>query len=72
MIQKKLDSGLEYILKHNLYKKMDKSAVIESDITKLFYPYPYRTNIIEILSIVKREGYLLVRCPNYFGEEKKI
>ncbi|MGM0212805.1 hypothetical protein [Enterococcus sp. AZ109] len=27
------------------------------DLVKLFYPYPYRTNVIETLHLLKQEGY---------------
>src|SRR5690554_2449288 len=57
-IQNKLSKGLEYILEHNVYKKLSTGEPIESSIIKNFYPYTYRTNIIEILSLLKANGLL--------------
>ncbi|MBP1041428.1 hypothetical protein I6N95_10465 [Vagococcus sp. BWB3-3] len=57
-IQQKLTAGITYILEHEVYKTMDRTATLGSDITKLFYPYPYRTNLIELLSLLQQEGYL--------------
>lgn len=57
-IQNKLSKGLEYILEHNVYKKLSTEEPIESSIIKNFYPYTYRTNIIEILSLLKANDLL--------------
>lgn len=57
-IQKKLTEGINYILEHDVYKTMDKSATLGKVITKLFYPYPYKTNLIEVLGLLKQEGVL--------------
>lgn len=57
-IQNKLSQGLGYILDHKVYKKLSTGEPIESSIIKNFYPYTYRTNIIEILSLLKANGLL--------------
>ncbi len=57
-VHNKLNQGLEYILDHKVYKKLSTGEPIESSIIKNFYPYTYRTNIIEILSLLKANGLL--------------
>ena len=52
-INSKLNQGLNYILDHNLYLKQSNSLPITKDITKLTYPFTYKTNIIEILTLLK-------------------
>ncbi|MFX1552150.1 MAG: hypothetical protein ACFFB9_17510 [Promethearchaeota archaeon] len=54
----KLNQGLEYILQHRVYKKLSSDKPIEDSIMLNFYPYPYRSNIIEILSLLKANGML--------------
>ncbi|MFX1320541.1 MAG: hypothetical protein ACFFAQ_02745 [Promethearchaeota archaeon] len=54
----KLNQGLEYILKHRVYKKLSSDKPIESSIILNFYPYTYRSNIIEILSLLKANGLI--------------
>ncbi|MHA2180243.1 MAG: hypothetical protein ACXAAH_02335 [Promethearchaeota archaeon] len=49
----KLDRGLEYILKHEVFKKLSTGKPIEDSIILNFYPYTYKSNIIEILSLLK-------------------
>ncbi|MGE5630802.1 MAG: hypothetical protein ACM3TR_06850 [Caulobacteraceae bacterium] len=53
-IDNKLKQGLEYILKHEIYKKLSADMPIEPSIIENFYPYTYKkTNIIEILYLLK-------------------
>ena len=52
----KLQEGLEYILSHHLYKRKSIDKPITSYITKLTYPYFYKTNIIELLKLMKENG----------------
>jgi hypothetical protein len=54
----KLKQGLEYILQHRVYKKLSEDKPIESSIILNFYPYTYRSNIIEILSLLKANGLI--------------
>jgi hypothetical protein len=54
----KLNQGLEYILQHRVYKKLSSDDPIEDSIILNFYPYPYRSNLIEILSLLKANGLL--------------
>ncbi len=55
-VSKKLKTGLEYILDHNLYLRKSNNKPITSYITKLTYPYFYKTNIIELLKLMKENG----------------
>ncbi len=48
----KLYQGLEYILKHRVFKRLSKDEPIEPSIMENFYPYPYKTNIIETLVLL--------------------
>lgn len=52
-IDKKLNQGLKYILRHNLFKKLSTGKPIDSSISKNFYPYSYKSNLIEILTLLK-------------------
>lgn len=64
-INDKLSQGLEYILNHNVYKKLSTGDPIEPSIITNFYPYTYKTNIIEILSLLKKNDLLSdARCKN--------
>ncbi|MFX1390021.1 MAG: hypothetical protein ACFE9Z_08170 [Promethearchaeota archaeon] len=57
-INNKLSQGLEYILQHRVYKKLSSNKPIEDSIILNFYPYTYRSNIIEILSLLKVNNLL--------------
>ncbi len=57
-LDNKLNQGLEYILKHRVYKKLSTDKPIEDSIILNFYPYTYRSNIIEILSLLKANGLI--------------
>jgi hypothetical protein len=57
-LNNKLTQGLEYILKHNVYQKLSTGEPIESSIILNFYPYTYRSNIIEILTLLKENKLL--------------
>lgn len=57
-ILNKLGQGLEYILAHKVYKKLSTGEPIESSIIENFYPYTYKSNIIEILSLLKANDLL--------------
>jgi hypothetical protein len=52
-IEKKLNDGLEYILRHKVFQKLSTVQPIENSIIKNFYPYSYKTNLIEILTLLK-------------------
>ncbi len=53
LIEEKLNTGLQYILDHQLYKKNSNGQPITKDILKFTYPFSYKTNIIEILRLLK-------------------
>ena len=57
-LNNKLDQGLEYILKHKVFKKLSSDQPIEPSIILNFYPYTYKSNIIEILSLLKANELL--------------
>lgn len=49
----KLNAGLEYILSHQVYLRQSNAQPITKDINKLTYPFSYKTNVIEILRLLK-------------------
>ncbi|MFX0139770.1 MAG: hypothetical protein ACFFDN_39385 [Candidatus Hodarchaeota archaeon] len=51
-LNNKLNQGLEYILQHRVFKKLSSDNPIEDSIILNFYPYTYRSNIIEILTLL--------------------
>ena len=57
-LDNKLNQGLEYILKHKVFKRLSTGKPIEPSIIENFYPYTYKSNIIEILSLLKANGLL--------------
>lgn len=64
-IDKKLKQGLEYILRHEVFKKLSTGQPIDSSITKIFYPYSYKSNLIEILMLLKANNlYKDSRCQD--------
>jgi len=48
---------LDYILDHKIYLRQSNGQPITKDITKLTYPFSYKTNVIEILRLLK-DNYL--------------
>ncbi len=52
-IEKKLNTGLEYILSHQVYLRKSDGTPITKDIDRLTYPFCYKTNVIEILRLLK-------------------
>lgn len=52
-LDNKLNQGLEYILKHKVFKRLSTGKPMEPSIIENFYPYTYKSNIIEILSLLK-------------------
>jgi hypothetical protein len=57
-IKDKLQSGLEYILEHNVYRRLSTENPITPYLTKLTYPYTYKTNLVEILGLLKDNDLL--------------
>lgn len=53
MLQKKLDEGIEYILEHQVFLRRSTGQPITKDITKLTYPFTYKTNVLEVLRLLK-------------------
>lgn len=58
MLDDTLNQGLEYILKHRVFKRLSIDKPIEDSIILNFYPYTYKSNIIEILSLLKANGLM--------------
>ncbi|MGX2946371.1 hypothetical protein [Enterococcus alishanensis] len=58
ILAEKLTQGLNYIMKHRVIFHQDSDDYLYDDLITLFYPYPYRTNIIEVLSLLKKENLL--------------
>lgn len=52
-IENKLETGLNYILDHKIYLRQSNGQPITKDINKLTYPFSYKTNMIEILRLLK-------------------
>ena len=52
-IESKLKTGLEYILDHKIYLRQSNGQPITKDIIKLTYPFSYKTNVIEILRLLR-------------------
>ena len=57
-IAQKLESGLQYILEHKVYQRKSSNQTITKDITKLTYPFTYKTNIVEILRLLRDNDLL--------------
>lgn len=57
-IHEKLNNGLDYILDHKVFKRKSTNEPITKDITKLSFPFTYKTNIIEILRLLKNNDLL--------------
>ncbi|MCO7127335.1 hypothetical protein NIE88_16315 [Sporolactobacillus shoreicorticis] len=57
-VQQKMEQGTDYILKHRIYKHEHSEERLNDDMVKMFYPYPYRTNILEILGLLKQQNQL--------------
>ncbi|MFX1353518.1 MAG: hypothetical protein ACFFGP_06120, partial [Promethearchaeota archaeon] len=57
-IEEKLKQGLEYILRHRVFKKLSSDEPIEDSIILNFYPYTYKSNLIEILSLLKANNLI--------------
>lgn len=61
----KLKMGLNYILDHKLYKRQSNDKPITSDIEKITYPFSYKTNVIELLRLMKDNNLLTdPRCDD--------
>jgi|UPI00082B2B0E hypothetical protein len=56
LLEDKLSTGLEYILKHQIFRRLSNGSPITKDIMKITYPFSYKTNIIEILRLLKDNG----------------
>lgn len=52
-IENNLKKGLHYILDHHIFLRQSNGQLITKDINKLTYPFSYKTNVIEILRLLK-------------------
>ena len=57
-IQEKLEQGIEVMLEHALFKRLSTGEPIEASILENFFPYPYKTNLIEMLTLMQKVGRL--------------
>lgn len=57
-IEPKLNGGLEYILNQNIFLRLSDNKPITKEITKLSYPFSWKTNIIEILRLIGHNNLL--------------
>jgi len=63
-----LEQGLEYILNHKVYLKLSNHQPITKDITKITFPFTWKTNVIEILRLLKANHLLSdSRCQSAKG-----
>lgn len=53
-----MDKGIASLLKHRVIFHEMNDEYLYDDLITLFYPYPYRTNIIEALTVLKAEDQL--------------
>jgi hypothetical protein len=53
LVESKLNKGLDYILNQQVYKRKSNGQPISQEIDKITYPFSYKTNIIEILRLLK-------------------
>ena len=58
LLEDKLQRGLDYIFKHQLYQRLSSNKPIEPSIIQNFYPYPYKTNLIELLTLMNDNNLL--------------
>lgn len=75
-LQAKLDKGIASLLKHRVIFHEMNNEYLYDDLLTLFYPYPYRTNIIEALTVLKAEDQLdRVECRqaiDYLKEKQSV
>lgn len=63
LLEYKLQEGLEYILNQKVYLKLSSNQPITKEIIKLTYPFTWKTNIIEVLRLLKKNNKIEdVRC----------
>lgn len=66
-LEAKLSEGLEYILNQKVYKRLSSDLPVTPYIDKLTYPFTWKTNIIEILRLLKDNGLTTdARCKPAF------
>lgn len=56
LLENKLNKGLNYILDHQVYKRLSDGQPITRDIEKIAYPFSYKTNVVEILRLLKENN----------------
>lgn len=64
IITEKINQGVEYILAHQLFKRMRQDGPITTHILDIAFPESYNFNILELLQIVELEGMLADECCN--------
>ena len=56
LMQDKISIGIEYLLKHHLYKRLSNGEPITRHILDIAFPESYNLNIVELLSIISSSG----------------
>ncbi len=74
-MEAKLAKGLDYILDHQVYIRKSDEQPITRDIAKLTYPFSYKTNVVEILRLL-RDNHLdsdsrCDRAKNYLQSKRR-
>lgn len=57
-LEQKLNDGLRYILNQKIFLRLTDNKPITSEIIKLTYPFTWKTNIIEILRLLKANNLI--------------
>lgn len=57
-VREKIDQGIEAMLERELFKRKSTREPIELSIVENFFPYPYKTNLVELLTVLKKAGKL--------------
>lgn len=57
-VEKKLESGISYMLEHSFYRRLNQNILITSHITYISFPETYHLNVIELIRFAKNAGLL--------------
>lgn len=58
IVESKFNQGIDYILNQNVYLRKSTNEPITNYITSLSYPFTWKTNVIEILRMLKSNGFV--------------
>jgi len=75
LLEDKLEQGLEYILNQNVYTRISDGKPIARYIINLTYPFTWKTNIVELLRLLKQNGLLnddrTMEAKSYLEKKRK-